>query len=103
MTHPVSLPLWILLIVTIGLPVHAALNHGLARWRGKYELSLMMTMALVTTLSLVVLPLIEGADFSMREMGGKLLFSLVSGMLFGGPIGLIFRAILRPGPSAART
>jgi hypothetical protein len=97
MTNPVSLPLWILLIVMIGVPVHAALNHGLARWRGKFELSLIVTMVLVTIVSLIALPEIEGAHFGLREVERKLLFALASGVLFGAPIGLIFRAMARPG------
>jgi uncharacterized membrane protein YczE len=95
MMNPVSLPMWILLVVSIGVPVHLFVNKGLAHWRDHCELSAILTMSLVMIFSRVALPLIQGGVFpAPGELATKLLFCLVGGLLFGAPIGLIFRAIV---------
>lgn len=94
MTTPVSLQLWILLVALIGVPVHIAVNKGLAHWREHCELSSILTMTLVMVTSRVAMPLIQGVLLSPKEAATQLLFSLVAGLLFGTPIGLIFRVIV---------
>ena len=94
MPTPVSLPLWILLIVMIGAPVHILVNRGIAHWRRNYEISAIVTMVLVMAISLVAAPLIQGNEPTLRELVKQLAFSGTAGVLFGAPLGLIARGVL---------
>lgn len=91
MTTPVSLQLWVLLVAIIGVPVHIAVNKGLAHWREHGELSAILTMTLVMMVTGIAMPLVQGSDMSPGQAGTRLAASALAGLLFGTPIGLIFR------------
>ena len=95
MTTPISLQTWILLVLAIGVPVHLALNKGLAHWREHGEISSILTMTLVMITANLVMPLIRSGAPAPRDAAIQLLFSLIAGFLFGAPIGLIFRMMVR--------
>ena len=99
MTTPVSLWMWISLIVTIGVPMHLAVNRGIAHWRRNYEISSVLTITLVMLVSLILMPLLHGAVIGLEDVTKLALFSGLSGLAFGIPMGLIFRVIARPAPS----
>lgn len=94
MPTPVSLPLWILLIVAIGAPVHVLVNRGIAHWRRNFEISAVVTMMLVMAVSLVVAPLMQGEGLGWHDLARQLAFSSIAGLLFGAPLGLIARMSL---------
>lgn len=94
MTTSISLPMWILLVATIGVPVHLVVNKGPSHWREHGEISSIVTMTLVMITANLVMPLIQGIALAPAEAARQLLFSLVAGLLFGAPIGLIFRMIV---------
>lgn len=94
MTNPMSFSMWILLVAAIGVPVHLLVNKGLAHWREHGEISSILTLTLAMATSGVLLPLIHGGVLSPKEAATQLLFSLAAGLLFGTPIGLIFRVMV---------
>lgn len=91
---PVSLPMWILLIVAIGAPVHILVNKGIAHWRKNYEISSIATMTLVMLACLILLPLLHGIGLPPLKVAQKLVFATIVGLLFGTPIGLLARAMI---------
>ena len=91
MPASISLPMWVLLIVVIGLPVHIFVTKGLAHWRRHYEISAIATMSLVMIACHVVLPLLQG---DVVDVVKRLEFAAATGVLFGAPLGLIIRAII---------
>jgi hypothetical protein len=94
MSETISLPMWVLLIVAIGLPVHISLNKGLAHWRRHYEISAIATMSLTMIACHVLLPLLQGDLADLRDLARHFEFAGTAGLLFGAPIGLIIRAVL---------
>jgi len=94
MTTPVSLQMWVLLVVIIGVPVHIAVNKGLAHWREHGELSAILTMTLVMIVTGVAMPLVQGSDLMPGQVATRLATSVAAGLLFGTPIGLIFRVMV---------
>src|SRR5579859_2047353 len=94
MTTPISLQMWVLLVVIIGAPVHIAVNKGLAHWREHGEISAILTITLVMSITGVALPLVQGGVLMPGQAATRLAISAAAGLLFGTPIGLIFRAMV---------
>jgi hypothetical protein len=94
MPEAISLPMWVLLIVVIGLPVHISVNKGLAHWRRHYEISAIATMSLVMMACHVILPLLQGGMLDLHDLIRHLEFAGAAGVLFGGPIGVIVRLVI---------
>lgn len=95
MTTPVSLQLWFLLVLLVGVPVHIAVNKGLAHWREHGELSAILTLTLVMLITGIAMPLVQGGVLPPGQAAVRLLTSAGAGLLFGTPIGLIFRVIVQ--------
>jgi hypothetical protein len=87
--------MWILLVAIVGAPVHIAVNKGLAHWREHGEISAIVTLTLVMLITGVALPLVHGDVLMPGQAATRLAISAAAGLLFGTPIGLIFRIVVR--------
>jgi hypothetical protein len=86
--------MWVLLVLMIGVPVHIAVNKGLAHWREHGELSAILTITLVMLVTGIALPLVQGDVLKLGQAATQVAISAAAGLLFGTPIGLIFRAMV---------
>ena len=91
MSAPISFPIWLLLVTMIGLPLHYLLKMKHAQTRLNYavlaSLTITLTMMICFTAAL-------GTSQHVRDLLPDLKLSLSFGIVFGAPIGLVFRRLI---------
>jgi len=88
MLASISFPLWLLLVAMIGAPIHFFLRERHEQTRLNYAGFSALTIALAM---LVCFP---GTRHSLHEIVIHLGWSLSLGMIFGVPLGLVFRGVV---------
>lgn len=91
MIAPISFPIWLLLVTMIGLPLHFLLKMKHAQSRLNYavlaSLDIGMTMMICFTAAL-------GTSQHFPDILADLKLSLSFGIVFGVPLGLVFRRLI---------
>jgi len=90
MSAPISFPIWLLLVAMIGTPLHLFLRQRHVQTRANYAAFSAITIALTMMIGYAV----PAAPHSLHDIASYVGLSLAFGVLFGVPVGLIFRGIV---------
>ena len=94
MIAPISFPIWLLLVAMIGMPLHFYLRMHHRQTRLHYAFFSSLTIALAMLICFAAA--LAGPD-ARRTIPGILnciSLSLSFGMMFGVPVGLVFRQLV---------
>jgi hypothetical protein len=91
MSAPISFPIWLLLVTMIGLPLHYLLKMKHAQTRLNYALLAALTISLTM---MICFTAALGTSQHVRDLLPDLQLSLSFGVVFGVPIGLVFRRLI---------
>jgi hypothetical protein len=90
MSAPISFPIWLLLVAMIGTPLHLFLRQRHLQTRFNYAALSAFTLAVTMLIGFTV----PTTRHSFNDIISYVDLSLSFGVVFGVPVGLIFRGII---------
>jgi len=94
MIAPMSLPIWLLLVAMIGTPIHLMLRHRHAQTRFNYAAFAALTIAVTMVIGFALPMAGPGANRGFAVIATDLVLALSFGLIFGVPLGLVFRGVV---------
>jgi hypothetical protein len=94
MSAPISFPIWLLLVTMIGLPLHLLLKMKQAQTRLNY--AALASLDISATMMICFMAAL-GSSQHFPDLLNDLKLSQSFGIVFGVPIGLVFRRLILSG------
>ncbi len=92
MSAPISFPLWLLLVAMIGTPIHVFLSQRHVQTRFNYAIFSSLTIALTMLICFAFGS--PGGKHGFHDIVDNVGLALSFGLIFGVPLGLIFRGVV---------